>query len=94
MAGGAGQRLPTPVFNFLKRVVLFQVATITSGQHDPPGGAAAAHGAISACRLEEITGVLNGQFQALFDPGPAVHPPPGAAAKCSCGWRRLSCTFI
>ena len=59
--------LPTPVFNFLKRVVLFQVATITSDNMTLQAAPLLPTAQFPPARLEEITGVLNGQFQALFE---------------------------
>ena len=59
--------LPTPVFNFLKRVVLFSVANISTdnlklhakpltGDSDPPGGL-----------LETYSDILNAQGAALLE---------------------------
>ena len=65
--GVQAKGLPTPVFNFLKRVVLFQVATITSDNMTLQAAPLLPMAQFPPARLEEITGVLNGQFQALFE---------------------------
>ena len=65
--GVQAKGLPTPVFNFLKRVVLFQVATITSDNMTLQAAPLLPTAQFPARRLEEITGVLNGQFAALFE---------------------------
>ncbi len=59
--------LPTPVFNFLKRVVLFSVANISTDNlklhaKPLPGG-----GDIPAWVLETYSGILNDQFSAIFE---------------------------
>ena len=61
-AGG----LPTPVFNFLKRVVLFAVANVSTDNwtlHAQPLSAESEHGP----GLELLTEALNQQFAALFE---------------------------
>ena len=65
--GVQAKGLPTPVFNFLKRVVLFQVATITSDNMTLQAAPLLPPAQFPARRLEEITEVLNGQFAALFE---------------------------
>lgn len=59
--------LPTPVFNFLKRVVLFSVANISTDNlklhaKPMPGG-----GDIPAWVLEAYSNILNDQFSAIFE---------------------------
>lgn len=57
--------LPTPVFNFLKRVTLFQVASITSDNikmQATPMGVTEAHSA-----AQVMADVLNREFTALFE---------------------------
>ena len=60
-AGG----LPTPVFNFLKRVVLFTVAGITSNNIKLQ--AAAMGNAVKSSGTDVITGIVNREFDALFE---------------------------
>lgn len=63
--GVAAGGLPTPVFNFLKRVVLFTVASITSNnlkmQASPLGNVS------DMDDLDVVTGVVNREFEALFE---------------------------
>ena len=57
--------LPTPVFNFLKRVTLFTVASITSDRiklRATPVDAASGSG-----RLIRAADVVNAEFDSLFD---------------------------
>ena len=59
--------LPTPVFNFLKRVTLFQIATISSNNLSMQ---ATPLNSTSRCELgdlEQVTDVLNKQFAELFE---------------------------
>ena len=60
-AGG----LPTPVFNFLKRVVLFTVAGITSNNIKLQ--ALALGNAAGGSDPDVIAGVVNSEFEALFE---------------------------
>ena len=59
--------LPTPVFNFLKRVVLFQVATVTSDNIAMQASPLAATGQRSLGDIDGIADVVNKQFQAIFE---------------------------
>lgn len=57
--------LPTPVFNMLKQIVLYQVASISSDNitvNVSPLQAAA-----NDKELEKVTGILNDEFTALFE---------------------------
>ena len=57
---------PTPTFNFLKRVTLFQVATVSSDdiamRVSPLGG-----GVGGSHRLRQVAEILNKQFESLFE---------------------------
>lgn len=57
--------LPTPVFNFLKRIVLHQVANITSDNISMSCKPLAA--APNDMEMEKITSVVNGEFAALME---------------------------
>ena len=59
--------LPTPVFNFLKRVVLFQVATITSDNIALQASPLASTLHLDLWDVEQVSDVLNRQFQAIFE---------------------------
>ncbi len=59
--------LPTPVFNFLKRVVLFQVATITSDNIALQASPLAAALDMDLWDVEQVAEVLNQQFQSVFE---------------------------
>lgn len=57
--------LPTPVFNFLKRVTLFTVASVTTDNlklNAAPIGSRADRG-----ELYRITGIINREFEAVFE---------------------------
>lgn len=57
--------LPTPVFNFLKRVVLFTVAGITSNNLKMQ--ACAIGNTASLSNVDVATGVVNREFEVLFE---------------------------
>lgn len=59
--------LPTPTFNFLKQVVLFQVATITSDNLSIQCTPLPSASAFTASELEGITEIINHQFQAIIE---------------------------
>lgn len=60
--------LPTPVFNFLKRVVLFTVASITSDNVKMQASALRTHGSEEERRhTAMIAEVVNAEFDALFE---------------------------
>lgn len=59
--------LPTPVFNFLKRVVLFQVSSITSDNISMQATPLLPTAQYPPGRMEEIASVLNPQFEAIFE---------------------------
>ena len=59
--------LPTPTFNFLKQVVLFQVATITSDNLAMQASPLPSVSPYSTAKLEQITEVLNHQYAAIIE---------------------------
>ena len=59
--------LPTPVFNFLKRVVLFQVATITSDNIAMQAAPLVSTSKYDLWDIDQIADVLSKQFQAIFE---------------------------
>lgn len=59
--------LPTPVFNFLKQVVLFQVATITSDNLTLQATPMPSASAFDSKRLEEIAEVISHQYAAIIE---------------------------
>ena len=59
--------LPTPVFNFLKRVVLFQVATITSDNIAMQASPLASTSKYDLWDIDQIADVINKQFHAIFE---------------------------
>ena len=54
--------LPTPVFNFLKRVTLFQIATISSNNLSMQATPLNSTSRYELGDLEQVTDVLNKQF--------------------------------
>ena len=59
--------LPTPVFNFLKRVVLFCVANVSTDNLKLHAKPMASPSGVSTDVLEVFSGILNEQFAALFE---------------------------
>jgi len=59
--------LPTPVFNFLKRVTLFQVATITSDNISMQASPLASTSRYELGDIEQVSDVVNKQFQSIFE---------------------------
>ena len=59
--------LPTPVFNFLKRVVLFSVANVSTDNLKLHAKPLASSGTVSATAQEALTDILNDQFAAIFE---------------------------
>ena len=59
--------LPTPVFNFIKRIVLFLVASTATDNIKINASPLADQANMSGEELEEICGVVNAQFEALFE---------------------------
>ena len=58
--------LPTPVFNFLKRVVLFAVANVSSDNVKLNATALTPSGEHGAHALEVLSGIVNHQCAAFF----------------------------
>lgn len=59
--------LPTPVFNFLKRVVLFSVANISTDNLKLNAKPLRSSGNVTAETLETYSEILNDQFEAIFE---------------------------
>lgn len=59
--------LPTPVFNFLKRVTLFQIATISSNNLSMQATPLSSTSRYGLSQLEQVTDVINKQFAELFE---------------------------
>lgn len=59
--------LPTPVFNFLKRVTLFQVSTITSDNMAIQATPLPSTSQMLQKDIEQVTEILNHQFDAIFE---------------------------
>lgn len=59
--------LPTPVFNFLKRVVLFQVATITSDNISMQASPMASTSRHDLYDVDQVADIINKQFQSIFE---------------------------
>ena len=59
--------LPTPVFNFLKRVVLFSVANVSTDNLKLHAKPLPSSGQIPAQTLEVLTDILNDQFSQIFE---------------------------
>jgi hypothetical protein len=59
--------LPTPVFNFLKRVVLFSVANVSTDNLKLHATPLPSSGENTSHALETLTGILNDQFAHIFE---------------------------
>lgn len=59
--------LPTPVFNFLKRVVLFSVANVSTDNLKLHAKPLASSGERPAAEVELLTDILNDQFASIFE---------------------------
>lgn len=59
--------LPTPVFNFLKRVVLFSVANVSTDNLKLHAKPMPGNGQIPSQTLDVLSGILNDQFAAIFE---------------------------
>ena len=59
--------LPTPTYNFLKRVVNFQVATITSDNMSIQATPLPSVSPYSTAQIERITEILNHQYAAIIE---------------------------
>ena len=59
--------LPTPTFNFLKQVVLFQVSTITNDNLAVQATPLPSASPYTAKELEKITGIINHQYAAIIE---------------------------
>lgn len=59
--------LPTPVFNFLKRVVLFSVANVSTDNLKLHAKPLPSSGRQGTSTLETLTGILDEQFSAIFE---------------------------
>ena len=59
--------LPTPVFNFLKRVVLFSVANVSTDNLKLHATPLPSTGENTSHALETLTGILNDQFAHIFE---------------------------
>ena len=58
---------PTPTFNFLKRVTLFQVATVSSDNITMQATPLSSTSRYSLGDMERVSDVMNKQFKALFE---------------------------
>lgn len=59
--------LPTPVFNFLKRVVLFSVANVSTDNLKLHANPMPSSSGVDKQTLEALSSILNDQFLALFE---------------------------
>ena len=59
--------LPTPVFNFLKRVVLFSVANVSTDNLKLHANPMPSSSGVDKQTLETLSSILNDQFLALFE---------------------------
>ena len=67
MGGVRSNGLPTPVFNFLKRVVLFSVANVSTDNLKLHAKPLPSSGKISGQSAEMLTDLLNEQFSGIFE---------------------------
>ena len=79
--------LPTPVFNFLKRVVLFTIASITANNLKMQASCMANQPDDTAAR--RMIGAVNNEFDSLFESNRIGMSHPGVYAQRRRGRRRL-----
>lgn len=59
--------LPTPVFNFIKRIILYVVASTATDNLKMAASPLSSSGMAALGDLERLTDVVNAQFEALFE---------------------------
>lgn len=59
--------LPTPVFNFIKRIILFLVASTATDNIKMSASPLSSTGVNSVGAVEQLCGIMNAQFEALFE---------------------------
>lgn len=59
--------LPTPTFNFIKRIILFLVASTATDNLKINASPLSSTGMNTAHEIEQITSIINAQFAALFE---------------------------
>lgn len=59
--------LPTPVFNFIKRIILYVVASTATDNLKMAASPLSSSGMAALGDLEQLTDVVNAQFEALFE---------------------------
>lgn len=59
--------LPTPVFNFIKRIILFVVASTATDNLKMAASPLSSSGMMDQSQLEQITRVMSAQFEVLFE---------------------------
>lgn len=59
--------LPTPVFNFIKRIILFLVASTATDNIKMAASPLSSTGMSSAREVEQVCDIINAQFEALFE---------------------------
>ena len=59
--------LPTPVFNFIKRIILYVVASTSTDNLKMSASPLSSTGAMDIGGVERLTQIINAQFEALFE---------------------------
>ena len=59
--------LPTPVFNFIKRIILYVVASTATDNLKMAASPMSSNGSMDVAQIERITQVMTNQFEALFE---------------------------
>ena len=59
--------LPTPVFNFIKRIILYVVASTATDNLKMAASPMSSNGSMDVAQIERITQVMTTQFEALFE---------------------------
>ena len=59
--------LPTPVFNFIKRIILFLVASTSTDNIKMSASPLSSTGANTSGEMERVCTIVNAQFEALFE---------------------------
>lgn len=59
--------LPTPVFNFIKRIILFLVASMSTDNIKMSASPLSSTGSNTSVEMERVCTIVNAQFEALFE---------------------------
>ena len=86
--------LPTPVFNFIKRIILYVVASTATDNLKMAASPLSSSGMAALGDLERLTDVVNAQFEALFEQNKLGETDPRVHAQRRSRRRRLHLRLV